>query len=137
MTDRAITDSGIDEPSSRTTPRRRDLVIAWATNAAACGYLGWLLWVLWRGGRMFKGMFEGLGAELPLLTQIVIDQGFWLMPCLYGAFAGTVLVKEAFIDDKRFSTMLTCLLTIVAQWIAHGLITAYYLPLVDLMGKLS
>jgi hypothetical protein len=137
MIEQSLTENGSAAQSVRTPPRQRDLVIAWVTDAVACGYVGWQFWVLWRGGRVFKDLFEGLGAQLPPSTQLVIDHGVWLMPCLYGTFTAAVFGKELVVHDKRFSAMLTCLLVIVAQWVAHAVLTAYYLPLMDLIGKLS
>jgi hypothetical protein len=43
-------------------------------------------------------------------------------------FIAAVAGKELVIRDKRLSAMITCLLTIVAQWIAHGVLTLYDLP---------
>jgi type II secretory pathway component PulF len=118
-------------------PQPREARLAWITDAAACAYFAWLFGFHWRNVGAFGQMYEGLGAELPLLTRFVVGQGTWLFPLLFAVFAGAAVGKERLIADKRFSVMVTFLLTIVAQFVAQALVTAYYLPLFDLIGKLS
>src|SRR5437868_13481890 len=92
---------------------RRDLAVAWVVNAVACTYFGWQFWVIWRAGDTMKAMFEGLGTEVHPVTRIVIDQRSWLLPSIYSGLVAVVAGKEFVVRDKRLSTMITCLLTIV------------------------
>lgn len=118
--------------------RQDEARLAWITDAVACAYFAWLFGFHWRNAGTFGQMYEGLGvAQLPLSTRIVVEQGGWLFPVLFVVFAGGTLVKERFIADKRLSTMVTFLLTIVGQFVAQAAVAAYYLPMFDLMGKLS
>jgi hypothetical protein len=124
--------------ASRPFVRPHEVRLAWITDAVACAYFAWLFGSHWRNAGTFGQMYEGLGvARLPLSTRIVVEQAGWLFPVLFVVFAGTTLVKERFIADKRLSTMVTFLLTIVGQFVAQAAVTAYYLPMFDLIGKLS
>lgn len=123
-------------PDARHSPAA-EARLAWITDAVACAYFAWLFGFHWRNAGTFGQMYEGLGAELPLATQIVVRHGAWLFPLLFVVFAGATLVKERFMADKRLSVMVTFLLTIVGQFVGQALVTAYYLPMLDLIGKLG
>jgi hypothetical protein len=117
---------------------QREARLAWVTDAVACAYFAWLFGYHWRNAGTFGQMYEGLGvAQLPLATRIVVHQGVWLFPLLFVVFAGATLAKERFMADKRLSTMVTFLLTIVAQFVAQAAVSAYYLPMFDLIGTLG
>jgi hypothetical protein len=116
---------------------KRDRVVAWVCDGVACVYLAWLFGFHWRVAGVYASMFEGLGADLPLPTRFVIGQRTWLCPLLFLVLAGAVVGKERFVHDKRFSAMLTFLATLLGQGIAGILMDAYYLPMFDLIGKLS
>lgn len=123
--------------SSANNQQDREARLAWIIDAVACAYFAWLFGVHWRNVGVFGQMYEGLGAELPLPTRFIVNQGMWFFPLLFALFAGATLGKERLIADKRISVMVTFLLTIVGQFVAHGLVTVYYLPLFDLIRKLS
>jgi hypothetical protein len=127
----------IPASSSADKQQAREARLAWITDAIACAYFAWLFGLHWRNVGVFAQMYEGLGAEIPLPTRFVINQGVWFFPLLFAVFAGAALGKERLIADKRLSVMVTFLLTIVGQFVAHGLVTVYYLPLFDLIRKLS
>jgi len=103
----------------------------------ACAYFAWLFGFHWRSVGAFRQMYEGLGAELPLPTRFVVNQRAWFFPLLFAIFAGAAIGKERLIADKRLSVMVTFLLTIVGQFVAQALVTAYYVPLFDLIRKLG
>jgi type II secretory pathway component PulF len=126
----------MDEESPQLPPPRREHVLAWAMDVVACLYGAWMFIVLWRNGGAFGHVYEGLGAELPLATRVVVDHGTWLYPLTFGLFAVVVLGKDLFVQDKRFSVMLTFFLTLLLQVVAHLAVVAQYLPLFHLMRKL-
>jgi hypothetical protein len=115
----------------------REVRLAWLTDAVACLYFAWLFGSHWRNVGTFAQMYDGLGAELPLPTRFLVAHGAWFFPLLLVVFAGAALGKERVFSDKRLSVMVTFLLTIVAQFVAQVLVTAYYLPLFDQIQKLS
>jgi hypothetical protein len=106
-------------------------------DGVACLYFAWLFSSHWRSGTAFDAMYEGLGAELPNATRLVLTHGVWLYPALFFAFSIGVVAKEHFLGDKRFSVMLTFFIALVAQFLAQVMLTAYYLPLFHIVGKLS
>ena len=86
---------------------------------------------------MFGQVYDGLGAQLQFPTRFVVEQGFWLYPGLFALFSVAVFAKEAMLGDKRLSVILTFVVTLVAQFVAHAMLTFYYLPLFDLISQLS
>jgi type II secretory pathway component PulF len=92
---------------------------------------------LWRSTGAFEAMFAGLGSELPLATRILVDYRSWIYPGCFGGVVALLIAKELMVRDKRLSTMLTFLVTIAAQFLGHWMTTVYYLPLFDLIDKLS
>jgi hypothetical protein len=92
---------------------------------------------LWRSTGVFVAMFEGLGSELPLATRILVDHRSWIYPGCFGGVVALMIAKELMVRDKRLSTMLTFLMTIATQFLGHWMTTVYYLPLFDLIKKLS
>ncbi len=116
---------------------KSERVVAWVADGVACLYFAWLFGMHWRNVGVFAAMFEGLGAELPLPTRFVIGHSPWLFPSLFLLFSGAVAGKEPFMRDKRLSVMLTFLATLIAQFVSAVIVEAYYLPLRNLIGKLS
>jgi hypothetical protein len=92
---------------------------------------------LWRSTGQFARMIEGLGADLPPPVAFLVQHGGWFYPLVLGSPVLLVFGNEFVIRDKRASTMITFLLAIIGQFAAHWMTTAYYLPLVELIGKLS
>jgi hypothetical protein len=129
--------SSLPDPGGSRRRERREVLVAWVANGLACLYCGWMGVYLWRSTGVFGKMFEGLGAELPGSTSFVVVQRAWLYPTVFGALVVALLVKEALVSDKRLSTMLSLVVTILAQFLAQWMMTLYYLPLFDLIGKLS
>jgi hypothetical protein len=82
-------------------------------------------------------MFEGLGAQVPAPTRLLLDHHVVLFGATFGVSALGVLIKEGFVPDKRISLMITMLLVIIIRFIADAFLTVYYLPLFDLIQKLS
>jgi len=121
-------------PSQR---EQRERWVAWATNVVGCLYCCWMGFHLWRSTGTFGAMFAGLGSDLPTATRILVDYRSWIYPGCFGAFVAILVAKELLIRDKRLSTMLTLLVTITAQFLAQWMTTVYYLPLFDLINKLS
>jgi hypothetical protein len=115
----------------------RERALAWTMDGLACLYVVWVFSFHWRNADMFKRLFEGLGMELPIVTRFVVDHAFWLCPTLMLAFSVGIVVKELFMDDKRFSVMITCFVALIAQLVAQAMTAAYYLPMQPILGKLS
>jgi type II secretory pathway component PulF len=92
---------------------------------------------LWHATGTFAAMFAGLGTELPTATRILIDYRSWIYPTCFGGIVAILIAKELVMRDKRLSTMLTFLLAVGAQFLGHWMTTVYYLPLFDLINKLS
>ena len=132
MTDNRIASAA---RASRSEPREQQ--IAWATTILGCLYCAWMGFHLWRTTGAFEAMFEGLGAELPLSTRILVNYRSWIYPGCFGGVVALLIAKELLMRDKRLSTMLTFFTTMAAQFLAHWMTTVYYLPLFDLIGKLS
>lgn len=116
---------------------RREQILAWLTTGVAGLYCVWAGTVLWRSSGAFGAMFEGLGAELPTPTRIVVEHGYWIYPLVFGGVAVGLVVKERLVTDKRLSTIITCLTAILVQWLAQWFIHLHYLPLFDIIKKLS
>ena len=130
---RDVTDK-ITAPSSSST---RERVICWVTDLLAVLYLLWIAAYLVRSTGHFAQMYEGLGARLPASTQFLVDQRVWFYPAVFGGLAVLVLAKEAALRDKRVSSMITFLLALLGQFMAHWLTSVYYLPLFGLIRQLS
>jgi hypothetical protein len=126
-----------DVPAESMRQARRESIVAWTSDVVACLYFAWLFGIHWRNVGMFASMFEGLGAQLPLPTLFVINQSRWLFPALFLLFSGFVVGKEPRMRDKRLSVMLTFLATMIGQFVSAVIVEAYYLPLRQLVGKLS
>jgi len=103
----------------------------------ACLYCAWVFGTQWFNIGSFAGVYASLGTELPAATRVVTTHGAWLFPSLIVAFVASIVGKERFVDDKRSSVMLTCLIALVAQLVGHATMVAHYLPLLDLMRKLG
>jgi hypothetical protein len=116
---------------------QRERWVAWATTAIGCLYCGWMGIHLWRSTASFGAMFAGLGSELPVATRILVDYRSVIYPVCFGMLVATLVVKELMVRDKRLSTMLTFLVTVAAQLLSYWMTTVYYLPLLDLISKLS
>jgi hypothetical protein len=126
-----------DPATDAVTRLHREQRVAWATTIIGCLYIGWMGLHLWRSTGTFAAMFAGLGSELPVPTRILIDYRSWIYPGCFGSLVGILVAKELIVRDKRLSTMLTFLVTIAAQFLAQWMTTVYYLPLFDLINKLS
>jgi type II secretory pathway component PulF len=128
---------GAPTSTSSVQRERRERRVAWIATTVASLYCCWMGLQLWRATATFEAMFEGLGAELPLATRIVVEHGPWLYPAYIIGFVAILVWKELILADKRLSTMVTCLVLIVAQFVGHWFTVAYYLPLFDLIKKLG
>lgn len=111
--------------------------IAWVSNTIACLYFAWLYVVLARHTSSFFGLFQGLGAELPATTSFLVGHYWWLYPLVLGGAAAFVVAKEWWIRDKRVSTALTFTVALLVQAAADNCRELLFLPLLDLIGKLS
>jgi hypothetical protein len=129
--------SDVRHPEPRPPTPRRELVVLWASDVVACLYLLWLFGMHWGNSVTFAHLYDGLGAEPPWATRLVIQQGAWLFPALFCVFVLAVVGKEPFVRDKRLSVMITFFVTLVAQFVAQAAVVAYYLPLFDLIRKLG
>jgi hypothetical protein len=127
-------DADVATPSQR---ERRERRVAWAANVVGCLYCAWMGVQLWRSTGAFGALFAGLGAELPTATRMLVEYRSWIYPACFGAVVAILVGKELVVRDKRLSTMLTFLVTIAAQFLGHWMTTVYYLPLFDLISKLS
>jgi hypothetical protein len=116
---------------------RREQVLAWVTTIVASSYCGWMGFQLWRGAGRFAAMYEGMGAQVPNPTWILVEHGGWIYPVCFGGLIAVLVAKELLVVDKRLSTMISFLLAIVAQFVAHWMTMAHFVPLFDLIEKLS
>jgi hypothetical protein len=122
------------EPPDR---ERRERWGAWAACSLGCLYCGWMGLQLWRSTGAFGAIFEGLGAELPTPTHILMSYRNWIYPGCFGGFVALLVAKELVLTDKRLTAMLTMVITIGAQFLGHWMMTVYYLPLFELVKKLG
>jgi type II secretory pathway component PulF len=116
---------------------RREAVLAWTGTIVAALYFAWRGTTVFRATRTFRAMFEGLGAELPAATRLVVAYRVWILAIVFVLPALFVLGKEFVVRDKRTSMMITMLVVIVFLFVVDLLVTAYYLPLFSLIDKLS
>ena len=115
----------------------REHAIAWITTVLGSLYCWWMGFHQWRSTGTFGAMYEGLGSDLPTATRFLVDHRTWIYPVCFGALVAILIAKEMVMRDKRLSTMVTFLVTIAAQFLAQWMMTVYYLPLFDLINKLS
>jgi len=115
----------------------KERVVAWFGTLIAVLYFAWLGMVLTRGAGAFRSMFEGLGAELPAVTRLMIAHRLWLFPVFFGLVAVAQIVKEVLIADKRLSMMLTMLSVICVRWVVDGVVVTFYLPMMRVINALS
>jgi hypothetical protein len=115
----------------------KEIAISWLADVLAAVYFLWMGFHLWRSTKHFGEMFDGLGADLPAPTAFLVQHGGWFYPLVFGSFVLLVFGKEFVIRDKRVSTMITFVLAILGQFLAHWMTTVYYLPLFELIGKLG
>jgi hypothetical protein len=125
-----------EEPGARAR-EAREAALAWTATGLAVLYFAWRGVMLFRVTRSFRSMFEGLGADLPAVTRFAVDYRVAVLLLVCGLPAVVVLVKELVIRDKRTSVMLTMVVVIAFLIAADLLVSAYYLPLFDLIGKLT
>jgi type II secretory pathway component PulF len=116
---------------------RREHGLAWGITIVASLHCAWMGFHLWRSTGKFAALYEGLGTQLPSPTRMLVEQGSWIYPLCFGGLIAVLVAKEVMVRDKRLSTMLTFAVAVVAQFLAHWMTTAYYLPLFDLIDKLS
>ena len=120
-----------------TEPPRTELLLALATDVVAAWYFGWMTLQLSGNTQAFAGLYKGLGAELPVPTRFLVENGQWFYPTFFGGLVLLLGAKEALISDKRLSSIVTCLVAVAGQFAYHWLTTAYYLPMLDLFRKLG
>jgi len=86
---------------------------------------------------IFTELFKGLGVELPAPTRFLIETYSWLYPLLFVGAALLVIAKEFLLRDVRRRLATTVIIFVAAvSWV--GLVQyALYLPLLDLVKKLS
>jgi hypothetical protein len=114
----------------------RERILSWTAAIVAAAYFVWVGVSLSRGAQGMAASMESLGAAVPDATRFILDHRIWL-PVGFCTGAILVLAKEAAMRDKRSSMMITMLLFIVFRVLADAIIRLYYLPLFDLMKKLS
>ena len=122
------------DPADR---ERRERWIAWAACSFGCVYCLWMGLQLWRGTGTFGAIFEGLGAELPAPTRILVSYRSWIYPGCFGGFVAILVAKELVLTDKRLTAILTMLITLGAQFLGNWMMVAYYRPLLDLVRKVG
>ena len=110
---------------------------AWGATALSCLYYLWAYTVLTRHAAAFKGVFAGLGSDLPAPTRLLIDNQGWLYPALFGVAAFLVVAKEVALSSKRLSLVITFVVALVVFFIVDAIKTALFLPLLDLFEKLA
>jgi hypothetical protein len=116
---------------------RREVALAWTADALAVAYFAWRGATLFRIAGTFQAMFRGLGADVPPATHLVVDHRALVLSVAFGLPALLVLGKELVISDKRTSVMITMLVVIGTLLVGDMLVAANYLPLFDMINKLS
>lgn len=116
---------------------RRESVLAWTGTIVAVLYFAWRGATIFRVTRVLEGMFEGLGAQLPAATRLAVAQRPAILAVVFGLPIVVVIGKEFLVRDKRTSMMITMLIVILVLFAVDVLVTVYYMPLFDLIGKLS
>ena len=116
---------------------RSELLLAWAADVLSVLYFGWNYLSLSRHTTAFGAIILNLGAEIPPPTAFVLAHHAWLYPALFGGAVVLVVAKEAWVRDKRVSVALTFLIALLVLWISDYLKSVFFLPLLDVMGKLA
>jgi hypothetical protein len=117
-------------------PTRSELLLAWAADILAMLYFAWSYLGLSRHTRAFGAIIENLGADVPWPTAFVMAHYAWLYPAVFGGAVVLVVAKEIRIRDKRLSVLVTFLTALVVLWISDYLKSVFFLPLLDVVGKL-
>ncbi len=115
----------------------RESFISWTTDIFAAAYLLWMGYSLRAGTANLGHLYEGLGADLPVFTRFLVQQGGWFYPLVFGFFTLIVFAKEFVIRDKRISTMVTFLLAILGQFVWHWMTTLFFYPMVELIQQIG
>jgi hypothetical protein len=132
-----MTEKSVARAAPMSRSELREQQVAWATTILGCLYCGWMGFYLWRSTGTFEAMFAGLGADLPPPTRVLVEYRSWIYPGCFGGLVALLIAKELLMHDKRLSTMLTFFMAMAAQFLGHWMTTVYYLPLFDLIRKLS
>ena len=86
---------------------------------------------------IFEGMFNGLGVELPFATSFLIVNRVWLFLLFFGGAAIFLIAKERLICDARRRLSVTGIVLMAALSFMGLVHHVLYLPVLDLMRKLS
>jgi hypothetical protein len=109
----------------------------WLANVVALLYFVWNYLFLARQTAAFRGLFEGLGAEIPAPTAFVLAHHRWLYPVVFLGAGIAVLVKEFWITDKRLSAGITFVIALGILWTSDYFKTVLFYPLLGLIEKLA
>jgi len=116
---------------------RKELWFAWGTSVFVSLCCIFICIALVQFTRNFMELFKGIGVELPLATRLLIATYSWLFPLLFVGAAVLVIAKE-FVLHKMRHRLATTAVVFLAAISSVGLVQyVLYLPLLDLVKKLS
>jgi hypothetical protein len=85
----------------------------------------------------FAAMLQGIGAELPSLTRLLLATYMWLLPLLFTALAVFVILKEFLAREPRRRLLLTTSVFLAAVITVSSVVFILYLPLLTLEAELA
>ena len=112
-------------------------LLSWLTTgivAASCLLLAPLLV---RAIPIYSDMFHGLEVQLPWPTRVLFATYYWFLPILFVTLAVFVVWKERSTRELRRRFLLTARVFFAALITVGLVISALYLPLLTLAGKLG
>ena len=111
--------------------------VAWAMSLLSCLYFIWTYIQVSRYTKVFSDMFASMGVELPMQTRFLLSSNYWLYPVLFLGAGVFVVVKEAFMRDKKLSLATTFGVALCVLYAVGWINSALYAPLLSLIEKLK
>jgi hypothetical protein len=112
-------------------------IVAWAISLLSCLYFVWTYIQVSRYTKVFSDMFASMGVELPTQTRFLLSSNHWLYPMLFVGAGVLVVVKEAFMRDKKVTLATTFGVVLCVLWAVGWINSALYAPLFSLIEKLK
>jgi type II secretory pathway component PulF len=85
----------------------------------------------------FDKIFADFGTQLPALTRLIMALSPMLVGAIAAAFAVILIVKEWLVPSKAVTLTANCLTIILSFAGLIALLIGLYLPMINLVGKVS
>ena len=126
----------METPEIRITSRKEQ-GFAWGASIFVSLCCIFACVVLVQSTGIFRELFKGLGVEIPPTTRFLIATYSWLYPLLYIGAAVMVIAKEFVLRNMRNRLVTTAVVFLAAISSVELVQYVLYLPLLDLVKKLS